>query len=108
MKPRVRKGDTVEVISGVDAGKRGTVMKVFRENERAIVEGVNFVKRHERPSQRNQQGGIVEKEAPVHLSKLMIVDPQTDERSRVHRKILDDGTKVRIAAKSGEQITDSE
>lgn len=108
MKSRVKKGDTVEVISGVDAGKRGTVLQVIPERERAIVEGIHFVKRHERPSQRNQQGGIVEKEGAVHLSKLMLVDPQTGERTRVQRKVLDDGTKVRVAAKSGEQIPDGE
>lgn len=108
MKQRIRKGDTVEVISGVEVGKRGRVMVVYPERERALVEGVNFIKRHERPSQKNQQGGIVEKEAPLHVSKLMLVDPQSDGRTRVRRKILDDGTKVRLAVKSGEQIPDND
>ena len=107
MKLRVKTGDTVEVISGVDAGKRGTVLQVIPEKGRAIVEGIHFIKRHERPNQRNQQGGIVEKEGAVHLSKLMLVDPQSGKRTRVRRRILEDGTKVRIAAKSGEQIPDS-
>lgn len=108
MKSRIRKGDTVEVISGVDAGKRGTVMQVIPEKSRAIVEGIHFVKRHERPNARNREGGIVEKEGAVHLSKLMLVDPQSGERTRVRRRILEDGTKVREAVKSGEQITESE
>ena len=108
MKQRIKKGDTVEVISGVDFGKRGTVLDVDAERSRALVEGINFIKRHERPSPKNQQGGIVEKEAFVHLSKLMPIDPQSGERTRVRRKVLDDGSKVRIAVKSGEQIPDSE
>ena len=105
---RIKKGDTVEVISGVDAGKRGTVLDVNLEKSRALVEGVNLIKRHERPNPKNQQGGIVEKEAALHLSKLMPIDPQSGERTRVRRKVLDDGTKVRISVKSGEQIPDSE
>lgn len=108
MKQRIKKGDTVEVISGVDSGKRGTVLDVDLGKSRALVEGVNLIKRHERPNPRNQKGGIVEKEAALHLSKLMPIDPQSGERTRVRRKILDDGTKVRIAVKSGEQIPDSE
>lgn len=108
MKQRIKKGDTVEVISGVDAGKRGTVLDVDAARSRALVEGVNFIKRHERPNANNQQGGIVEKEAAVHMSKLMPVDPQTGERTRVRRQILDNGSKVRVAVKSGEQIPDSE
>ncbi|MBD3166721.1 50S ribosomal protein L24 [bacterium] len=70
---RIRKGDTVVVLSGDDRGKEGIVLKVDPENSRAIVEGVNFVKRHMRPTQKNPQGGIVEKEAPVHLSNLMVI-----------------------------------
>ena len=108
MKQRIKRGDTVEVISGVDAGKRGTVMDVDSEKSRALVEGINMIKRHERPNPNNQQGGIVEKEAAVHLSKIMPIDPQTGERTRVRRKVLDDGSKVRIAVKSGEQLPDSE
>ena len=107
MKLHVRTGDTVEVVSGVDAGKRGRILRVFPKSGRALVEGVSFIKRHTRPSQRNQQGGIVEKEGPVHVSKLMVVDPQTEERTRIRRKRLEDGTHVRLAAKSGEQIPDS-
>lgn len=108
MKQRIKRGDTVEVISGVDAGKRGTVMDVDAEKSRALVEGIKMIKRHERPNPKNQQGGIVEKEGLIHLSKLMPVDPQTGERTRVRRKVLEDGSKVRIAVKSGEQIPDTE
>ena len=108
MKQRIKRGDTVEVISGVDAGKRGTVMDVYAERSRALVEGINMIKRHEKPSPNNQQGGIVEKEGAIHLSKLMPIDPQTGQRTRVSRKVLGDGSKVRVAVKSGEQIPDSE
>lgn len=108
MKARIRTGDQVEVISGVEAGQRGKVLRVYPEKQRALVEGINNVKRHTRPNQNNQQGGIIEKEAPLHLSKLMLVDPQTDERTRVRVQRLDDGSRVRIAVKSGEQIPDAE
>jgi large subunit ribosomal protein L24 len=101
---RIRIGDQVEVISGVQAGQRGKVLRVYPEKQRALVEGINNVKRHTRPNQTNQQGGIVEKEAPLHVSKLMLIDSQTDKRTRVRAKKLDDGTRVRIAVKSGEQI----
>lgn len=104
MKARIRTGDQVEVISGVNAGQRGKVLRVFPDKQRALVEGVNNVKRHTRPNQNNQQGGIIEKEAPLHLSKLMLIDPQTDERTRVRGRKLDDGSRVRISVKSGEQI----
>ncbi len=106
MKLHIRSGDTVEVISGVDAGKRGRVLKVFPQKRRALVEGVNFIKRHTKPSTNNQQGGIIEKEAPVHAAKLMLVDPQTEERTRIRRKRLDDGSSIRVATKSGEQISE--
>ena len=107
MKLHVRKGDEVEVISGVDAGKRGRVLRVFPEQDRALVEGVNFIKRHTRPNQRNQQGGIVEKEAPVHVSKLMHIDPQSGDRTRIRRRRLEDGKGARQAVKSGEQLPES-
>lgn len=106
VKLHIRNGDEVEVISGVQAGKRGRVLRVFPKSRRAIVEGINFIKRHTRPNPKNQQGGIVEKEAPVHISKLMLVDPQTDERTRIGRKRLDDGTAIRVSVKSGEQISE--
>ena len=104
MKVLIRKGDLVEVISGVHAGKRGKVLKVFPQQGRALVEAVNLAKRHTRPNPKNQQGGIVEKEAPLHLSKLMLVDPQTEEPTRIRLRRLEDGSRIRIAVKSGEQI----
>jgi len=104
VKARIRTGDQVEVISGVNAGQRGKVLRVFPDKQRALVEGVNNVKRHTRPNQNNQQGGIIGKEAPLHLSKLMLIDPQTDERTRVRGQQLGDGSRVRISVKSGEQI----
>jgi len=107
LKLHVRKGDLVEVVSGVDSGKRGRILRVFPKSSRALVEGVHFIKRHTRPTQRNQQGGIVEKEGPVHVSKLMVVDPQSEERTRIRRRRLEDGSHVRLAAKSGEQIPDA-
>ena len=106
MKLHIRKGDMVEVISGVDAGKRGRVLKVLPQKDRALVEGVNFIKRHTKPSTKNQQGGIIEKEAPLHAAKLMLVDPQTEERTRIRRKRLDGGSYIRVATKSGEQISE--
>ena len=107
MKLHVRKGDMVEVINGVDEGKRGRVLKVFPKNSRALVEGVNFIKRHTRPNRQNQQGGIVEKEAPVRICKLMLLDPQVDEPTRIRRRRLEDGTRIRVAVKSGEQIPEA-
>lgn len=105
---RIRTGDQVEVISGVHVGQRGRVLSVLPGAERALIEGVNVVKRHIRPNPNNQQGGIMEKEAPLHVSKLMLIDPQTDERTRVRIERHDDGSRVRIAKKSGEQIPDVE
>ena len=107
MKVHIRKGDRVEVIGGVDAGRRGRVLKVFPKKARALVEGINFIQRHPRPGPRNQQGGIVEKEAPVHISKLMLIDPQTDERTRIRRKRLENGVRIRLSVKSGEQISEA-
>ena len=105
---RIRKGDQVEVISGVYTGQRGRVLHVWPKKERVLVEGINNVKRHTRPNPNNQQGGIVEKEAPLHVSNLMIIDSQTDERTRIRIQRLEDGARVRIAQKSGEQIPEVE
>jgi len=107
VKVKIRKGDQVEVISGVYSGQRGQVLRVWPETGRALVEGVNVIKRHTRPNPSNQQGGIVEKEAPLPISKLMLIDPETNERTRVRISRLDDGSRVRIAVKSGEQIPDA-
>jgi large subunit ribosomal protein L24 len=101
-KVHVRKSDTVQVISGKDRGKRGRVLRVMPKDSQALVEGVNMVKRHTKPiPQRNIKGGIVEKEGPIHISNLMVVDPDTDKPTRVGRKRLEDGKRVRIAKMSG-------
>ena len=104
MAARIRKGDTVVVISGKDKGKTGKVMRVIPEEGRVLVEGINLVKRHMRPTPRNQSGGILEREQPIHASKVMPVDPKTGKGTRVRFKPLEGGRKIRIAAKSGEEI----
>jgi large subunit ribosomal protein L24 len=100
---KIRKGDKVVIISGSDKGKKGEVIKLFPKEDRALVRGVNMVKRHQRPTQR-QQGGIVNKEASIHLSNLAHVDPKSGGATRVGYKALGDGKKVRFAKKSGEVI----
>jgi large subunit ribosomal protein L24 len=103
MTAKIRKGDRVIVTTGRDKGKKGEVLKVFPGDNRALVTGVNMVKRHQRQTPR-QQGGIVSKEAPVDLSNLAHVDPKSGEATRVGFKVLNDGRKVRFAKKSGEVI----
>jgi large subunit ribosomal protein L24 len=103
MAARLRTGDTVVVISGKDKGKTGTVLAVFAEDDKVVVEGVNVRKRHMKPNARNQQGGIFEKAMPLHACKVMPVDPKTGKGTRVSFKTDDKGNKVRIA-KSGEVI----
>lgn len=104
MAAKIRKGDRVEVIAGADKGKRGEVLKVLPRENRAVVQGVAVRKRHQKPRGLGQPGGIVEKEAPVHLSNLMLIDPKTDRPTRVGFRILADGRKVRVAKVSGEVI----
>ena len=99
----IRKGDNVVVISGSDKGKKGSVLKVFPKDNRALVQGVNMVKRHQRQTQ-TQQAGIVSKEAPVHLSNIAHVDPKSGKATRIGLKTLGDGRRVRFAKKSGEVI----
>jgi large subunit ribosomal protein L24 len=101
---RLQKGDQVVVISGKDKGKKGKVMRLFKEEERVVVEGVNLVKRHMRPNPRMQQGGILEREQPIAASKVMLVDPSTGKGTRIRVKTDDKGVKIRVAAKSGEEI----
>ena len=100
---RIRKGDDVIVLAGRDKGKRGEVMSVFPKEDRAIVQGINVVKRHTKPSQ-TTQGGMVSKELSIHLSNLALIDPKTNEPTRVGYKLQEDGTKVRYAKKSGDVI----
>lgn len=109
MRLKIKKNDNVIVIAGNEKGKTGKVLKVFPKKQRVIVEGVNIVKRHTRPSQKNPQGGILKKEAPIHISNVMIIDPKMNERTRVGSKIIyDETTKkkkiVRVSKNSGEMI----
>ncbi|MFN3855814.1 MAG: 50S ribosomal protein L24 [Phreatobacter sp.] len=103
MAAKIRKGDRVVVLTGRDKGRTGEVIQVMPKEERALVRGVNIVKRHQRASQ-TQEGGIISKEAPVHLSNLAYADPKTGKPTRIGFKVLADGTKVRVAKKSGETI----
>jgi large subunit ribosomal protein L24 len=100
---KIKHGDEVVVRSGKDKGKTGSVIKVLRSADRVIVEGINMVKRHTRPSQ-NQPGGIIEKEAPIHISNVAIADPKDGAPTRVGYRFLEDGRKVRFAKRSGEVI----
>ncbi|MBT3786395.1 50S ribosomal protein L24 [bacterium] len=100
---RIKKGDLVEVISGREKGKRGTIIKVDKAKDRVYVEQVNLIKKHVK-SREGRPGEIMEKEAGIHVSNVMAVDPGTEKVSRVGFKVLDDGTKVRIAKKSGEML----
>jgi large subunit ribosomal protein L24 len=104
MAARIRTGDTVVIISGKDKGKTGKVMRVLREDDRVVVEGINLVKRHTRPSPRNTSGGIIEREQPLHACKVMPLDPKTGKGTRVRFTALEDGKKVRIAVKSGDEL----
>lgn len=100
---RIKKGDTVAIISGRDKGKTGEVLRVMPKDDQAIVQGINIITKHEKPSMTNPQGGIVKKEAPIHLAKIMPLDPATQKPTRIKVKTLEDGSKVRVA-KSGEQL----
>lgn len=103
-KLHIKKDDTVIVLAGEDKGKTGKVLKVQVEKNRAIVEGVNIVSKSAKPSAKNPQGGIVKMEAPIHISNLSLIDPKSGKATRVAVKKTDDGKKVRIAKKSGEEI----
>ncbi len=100
----VRKGDTVVVIAGKERGKRGKVLRVIPDKGRVIVERINMIKKHQRPTQKLRQGGIIEREGSLHISNVMLVDPRNDKPTRVGVRALSDGKKVRLARKSGEMI----
>jgi large subunit ribosomal protein L24 len=100
----IKKGDIVQVMRGRERGKRGKVLSVISKKMKAVVEKVNMVKRHVRPSQKYPTGGIIEKEAPLHISVLKVVCPKCDKSVRVGRKFLSDGSKVRYCKKCGEVI----
>lgn len=100
----VKKDDMVMVIAGKDKGKTGRVLACFPKKNRVLVEGVNLVKKHQKPNQAHPQGGIITKEAPIHVSNVMPLDPKTGKPTRVGYKILENGKKVRIAKRSGEPL----
>lgn len=100
---RIKKGDTVCVISGKDKGKTGQVLKMLREENRVVVQGVNLIKRHQKQTM-TQEGGLIQKEASLHISNVAHVDPASKKPTRVGFKILKDGQKVRVAKRSGETI----
>jgi large subunit ribosomal protein L24 len=104
MAARIRKGDTVVVISGVNKGRRGEIALVMPKEQRAIVTGVNMATHHVKPSRMGDQGGIQRREAAIHMSNLMLIDPKSDQPTKVGFRILDDKRKVRVAKKTGEVI----
>jgi len=102
-KLKIKKGDTVKVIAGESKGVEGKVLEVYRDTNKALVEGVNMIKKHQKPSAQNPQGGIIEKEAPIQISNISLIDPKSGEATRVGMKV-EDGKKVRYSKKSGEVI----
>ncbi|WP_430821904.1 50S ribosomal protein L24 [Carboxylicivirga caseinilyticus] len=103
-KLHIKKGDIVIVNAGVNKGQEGKVLEVFPDKQRAIVEGVNMVSKHTKPNAESPQGGIIKKEAPIHISNLNVKDPSTGTATRVGRKLNDNGKLVRYSKKSGEEI----
>jgi large subunit ribosomal protein L24 len=101
---KIRKGDTVQVIAGDDKGKVGRVLSVDESKGRILVEKVNFVKRHSTPRKAGVQGGILEREAPIHVSNVMLYDPKSERGARVGVRVLPDGTRERVSRASGETI----
>ncbi len=103
-KLHIKKGDTVVVISGNSKGQSGKVLEVVREDDRAIVEGVNLVSKHTKPNAKSPQGGIIKQEATIHVSNLMLKDPKTGKPTRIGRRLDKNGKLVRYSKKSGEEI----
>jgi large subunit ribosomal protein L24 len=106
---KIRKNDNVMVIAGNSRGKSGKVLKVYPDRERVIIEGVNIMKRHSRPSQKNPQGGIIQREATIHVSNVMLIDPKTNEVTRLGSKVIRDATtgkkrRVRVSKATGETL----
>jgi large subunit ribosomal protein L24 len=104
MPAKLRSGDKVVVITGKDRGKRGTVRQVLPKNNRVVVEGVNMIKKHQRARQQGQQSQIIEREAPIHVSNVMLIDPSNDQPTRVGFRRREDGSIVRVGKRSGEDI----
>jgi large subunit ribosomal protein L24 len=105
---KIRKGDTVQVIAGDDKGKTGRVLSIDEVKHRVVVEKVNFVKRHTKARRQGQQGGILEKEAPIHLSNVMLYDAKADRGVRVGVRVLPDGSRERVSRATGETISKAE
>ena len=103
-KMKIKKGDTVEVLTGKDKGKRGEVLRALPEDNKVVVEGVAMVKRHMKPNAANQQGGIVEHEAAIDASNVALIDPKDDKPTRVGYAFKEDGTKARVSKRSGEEL----
>ncbi|GJE44980.1 50S ribosomal protein L24 [Methylobacterium soli] len=103
MAAKIKKGDTVVVLTGRDAGRSGEVIQVLPKDDKALVRGINLVKRHQKQTQ-NQEGGIISKEAAIHLSNIAVADPKDGKATRVGFRILEDGRKVRFAKRSGDLI----
>ncbi|GKT03188.1 50S ribosomal protein L24 [Furfurilactobacillus sp. WILCCON 0119] len=99
----LKTGDQVRVIAGKDKGKEGTIKQTLAKSDRVVVEGINMVKKHQKPNNEFPQGGVVDVEAPIHVSNVMLIDPSTKEPTRVGFKV-EDGKKVRVAKKSGKTI----
>jgi large subunit ribosomal protein L24 len=104
MAARIRKGDTVVVIAGANKGRRGEVLRVYPRADRALVQGVNVRTKHTKPQGMGRPGGIVEEEASIHLSNLMLIDPKSEKPTKVGFRMLDDGRKVRVAKVTGDLI----
>ena len=104
MAARIRKGDTVLVLAGTDKGRRGEVLRIFPRADRALVQGINVATKHTKPKGVGQPGGIVEEEASIHLSNLMLIDPKSEKPTKVGFRVLEGGRKVRVAKVTGEVI----
>ena len=98
-----KKNDKVNIIAGKDKGKSGKILEILK-NDRVVVEGINIVKKHQKPTATNQTGGIVEREHPIHISNIMMADPKTGKSTRIGHEVNKDGKKVRISKKSNEKI----
>ena len=101
---KIRKGDKVRVLSGKDKGREGQVTRALPAEERVIIEGVNMAKRHQKPTQATMQGGIIDKAMPIDVSNVAVVSPKDGKATRVGYKVLEDGTKIRICRRTGEEI----
>jgi large subunit ribosomal protein L24 len=103
-KLHIKKGDTVMVITGESKGQKGRVLEIDRSKNRALVESINMVSKHTKPNAKAPQGGIIKKEAPIHLSNLMLVDPASGKPTRIGRRLSENNKLVRYSKKSGEEI----